>query len=344
MKFYVKTIILICLVSFTFNGCISSRQYKELTRGGYSYTTEIKHYSKSTHEYKIEKIGYKSDLKGKVRELEFQFLVKTTTSSYDRKWKRNNQHPDVGHYSGRSYNHKTVYGDWEPLRNKKISITELSKHIVIDDDSILTTDSDGKIKIIANIVYDYVYFAGIKGNLKSLKLDKKLFSDKYSKQETVGGFKIKYDTKAHTVNFRIIDTREAMNNIVQEKIGLIFEKKFNNVNIVVEDIDTRYELKNPDIIIQGRPPKLSDILKPYFKNKEYLNIAIEKFPDFVNGEKTGSSFTTFPLYIGWNYNLIVKHPLYNYLEKKIKIMPNTKKITVRMSELGSKHRVKIVEQ
>jgi len=334
-------LVIVTILITTFIGCGSKIKYKN----GTNTYTYAKYY------YKIKRVNYIQDKKGKSREIILQLLSKKIITTEKRDYYYNPKKPSIQYDRGSYYGAKTTYGDWEPLKNKRVSIDVLSNYFNIDSLSNLVTDSEGKIKIKVNVVYDNIYFAGVKENLKSLKLNKKLFSDKYSSEEDEDGIIIKYKDEKYTQKFVIIDTDKSKDRIAQElersiedKVNQIYAKKFNSVNISVEDIDTRYELKNPDITIQGKPPKIRNILKPFFKNKKHLDIAVNKFPTVVNGEKKGSNYTSFPLYIGGTYKVMIKHPLYNYLEKKIKIKPKTKKITIRMAELGTKHRVKIVEQ
>lgn len=127
------------------------------------------------------------------------------------------------------------------------------------------------------------------------------------------------------------------------------EKKTVGVRVVPANFDSRFPVSGASVSLTpagGVPLDPRKWLRKYVSHAAYLSYAAKRFPRFVRKKtvrtsgRNGAFFRVAP----GAYRIEVIHPKYYYLDKVVELGGRRPEIKVLVSELGTKHRVKIISR
>lgn len=244
-------------------------------------------------------------------------------------------HKNPGEESGWGYNPKNIeyYGGWLPAKNLKISVSMDSKFVKTEKKTIYTDDNGNatvKIGVLGNRVFNHkasptngiLSASYLNGIISPKQYNYKLtFVSREEKEEVSGAYSV-------------------LDDAARKVAKKVHEDKIKSVRINPINIDSRVDIEGSSITVSGSPPSNVDILKPYFSDKELLAVAAKSFPDYMLNSQSIRGSGVFYLYPG-KYFLKIKNKNYYYLEEELTVT-RTDRINIMMSELGTKHRVRII--
>ena len=232
---------------------------------------------------------------------------------------------------------ETIEGQWHPVPNTKIEI-EMGQNM---DAKLLNngiTDSNGIVGLKYRSGNPFIYFGSSKSNDYGINHPSNQTAQELAVNKNTDNmyFRIKYNNAKLRRGIYTKDIRERIKYVAKT----IYNEEIKKITIVPTNIDSMYPFAGSDIFIIGNSPSPSKILSPYFKNKSHLSYAVSVFPNYVRTEAKDHGTGRFNVYPG-NYKVKIRNPKYYYLEKNLSIK-NSNNIDILMSELGTKHRVRIV--
>jgi hypothetical protein len=338
-------------------GCVSPAQRlgHELLRYDYEYRTKKK------TEYRVDKgdirISYSRD--GKSATLEIPIQERVIRNKQKRKvsvWKdhggkkyrkgtifkrvqvdpRRNQwkYEDDASMNAGWRSTGTTKGRWKKSDSARISVASSPSFLKVYD----RAGSGGKSRIKLSITERYKFFPTISENIDRVGIMHETVPSVIRSTTKRGIVSLKVRREKFDVHFRYVDLTDVAREIAEN----IHQEKIHSIEIVPVNIDSRVAFGGSKIQISGEPPSAEAILRPYFKNKFLLGKAVGHFPDYVNSTDADYGTGSFHVYPG-SYSVTIKNKNYYFVEKDL-LISSDGKIEILMSELGTKHRVRIVEE
>ena len=278
-------------------------------------------------------------------------VLKRQQRRYYRKYKKRCNR--YGSWSTR----KTVKGDKTPAPNVRLAVTSVSKGLSAGFvDRKARTDSDGLVSVRADLKHPFRVFADAPLNtvirhpdiaqpdISSSGRQKEWFQLTADPKSSRSGKKAKLAKKRAYKSFQYTyDVRPTLKKVAR----IVHAEKTVAIRIIPANIDSRFPFDKASITLaplQGVAVDPRKWLKKYLRYNEHLSYASEHFPGFVKWKSvktSGRNGAVFRVAPG-PYKIIISHPKYYYLEKTVGLSRAQKEVKILMSELGTKHRVKII--
>jgi hypothetical protein len=225
--------------------------------------------------------------------------------------------------------------DWNFLPNADVEITSNTGAIHLSNSSYVT-DSNGEITVIAKtngpIVFDHL--ASQNNGIVA-----KSYINGSIPPETINYLiRASFKDRKAEISGVAYDLRSVAKAISRD----VHNSKIKSIRMIPTDIDSRVSFGSSNITISGRPPSAREILSPYFNEPSLLSTAVMEFPEYLITEGSAYGTGNFLVYPG-TYQITIKNKKYYYLEKKLSVTKSSS-FDVLMSELGTKHRVRIVDR
>ena len=117
---------------------------------------------------------------------------------------------------------------------------------------------------------------------------------------------------------------------------------FKNVHVNTLNIDSHYPFHGSKVTFEGNPPSKRQIVSRYVKHPVLFDEVMRRFNfSYVDGSACCGQSQM--LYFPGRYTIKVVHPSYHFTTQSINVNANSGNFDIFMSELGTKHRVKIVD-
>ena len=243
---------------------------------------------------------------------------------------------------------KTVKGKKTPAPNVRLYLTSVSKGLTAGFvDGKDRTNSDGLVFVRSKLKDPFKVFADapLEAVIRHPAIAKPELRRSDRKREW---FQLKADRKSakkrlYRLRRYSYDIRPTLKKVARQ----VHAEKTIDVRIVPANIDSRYPVGRARITLSSLKSvdtHPSDWLKKYLKYNEYLSYASEHFPSFVKRnwvKESGPGGAVFRVAPG-PHKITISHPKYYFLEKTIGLSRAQTEVRILMSELGTKHRVKIL--
>ena len=360
--------------AIVFSGCSYHNNHNGLK---VEYHKEYEDIKQHTGQITIKQRAYITDKIGKLRIVKLQ-ITKQDVYTPCFRWyaKYNNGYIRHGYWN--CDRNAKYYRNKQPISNQKIKLKNRSTHCDIKLTNNGITDKDGFIEVYVRAKGGF-RFAKLKDelynldpiikqkfdsnvskiNLKALKntgikITYPVIDKKSIKDIDDNGFEISYKGSRFQQKFSMIDgidesilvdiVDKSIDNLTHKISNYVYEKYFTNIKIIPANIDSRFPFDNSVISIKyiTKYPNIKKLLSKYFKDDKLLNKAVDYFPSISPQKSQGTESTNFILYKKGKYKLSIRNKKYYFFEKNINLKHERNKMTVYMSELGTKHRVKFI--
>lgn len=301
------------------------------------------HRTVSGQEFGFQKHAAKINPKTVVETVRLQVTtLERKQRRYYRKYKsRRNRY---GSWSTR----KTVKGERSSAPNVRLALASVSKGLSAGFvGGNASTDSDGLVSVRTELKHPFMIFVSAPLNeiVRHPDIAKPVMPRSGRKREwfqltaTVKSAK----KRAYKSFQRTYDIRPTLKKVAR----VVHADRTVAIRIVPANIDSRFPFGRARITLAPLRSVVVDPrkwLKAHVRDDRHLSYATEHFPGFVRKESvktSGQNGVVFRVAPG-PYKITISHPKYYFLEKTIGLGRTQKEVKILMSELGTKHRVKII--
>ncbi len=307
------------------------------------YRTGYNHRTVSDTELGFERVAVRVNPKTAVETVRLQVtqLRKKQRRSYRKYRKRRDSY---GSWTTR----ETRKGENRPASRVQVVLSSVSKGLSVDFlNNRDRTNSDGVVRVRSRLKHSFRVFADapLASVVRHPYITKRDIPKSTRERES---FRLR--TKSNSAKRRTYrsshDTYD-VRPMLRKLVRLVHADKTVVVRIVPANIDSRYPFSRASITLS--PQRGVDVdqrkwLRKHLKDDEHLSLATRNFPWFVQkkalktSSRNGAVFRVVP----GPYKITIAHPKYYYLEKTMELGRGRREVRVLMSELGTKHRVRIV--
>ena len=317
------------------------------------YRTGYEHRTVSDTEFEYKRIAAKVEPQIAVETVELQAIRihREQRRSYRKYRKRRDSY---GSWSTR----KTRKGASSPASGIRVALSSASKGLSAEfvdngNDKVATTNADGLVSVRSKLNGTFKVFTDapiqsvvshpeiVRSSPPKSSREREWFQLTTEQRSSGSRKKSKstYRSRQGTYDIR---------PILKKVARLVHAEKTVTIRIIPANIDSRSPFRNASITLT--PLRSVEVeprqwLRKHLKLGEHLTYAAHHFPAFVRKEaartsgRNGAVFRVVP----GPYTVTVTHPKYYYLEKVVGLGRGQPEVTVLMSELGTKHRVEIVQ-
>ena len=301
------------------------------------------HRTVSAQEFGFQKHAAKVGPKTVVETVRLQVTaLERNQRRYYRKYKsRRNRY---GSWSTR----KTVKGNKSTAPNVRLALASVSKGLSAGFvDGNARTDSDGLVSVRTELKHPFMIFVNAPLNeiVRHPDIAKPVMSRSGRTREW---FQLKATIKsAKKRTYKSFQNTYDIRPTLQRVARVVHSEKTVAVRIVPANIDSRFPFDKAKITLAPLRGVVVDPrkwLKKHLRDDRHLSYATEHFPGFVRKQSVGTSGRNGAVFrvAPGPYKITISHPKYYYLEKTIGLGRAQHEVKVLMSELGTKHRVKII--
>ena len=326
-----------CVLLLVFVGVIAG------CAGERPYQTGYNHRTVSDTELGFERVAVRAGPKTAVETVRLQVTqLRKKQRRYYRKYRKRRD------YRGSWTTRETMKGKSEPAPRVQVALSSVSRGMeaeFLDDRD--RTNFVGVVRVRSRLKHPFRVFADAplasvvrhpaitKWDIPKSSRERKSYRLRTNRKS---GKRRSYRSSHDTYDVRPM-LKKLARHVHAEKTAI--------VRIIPANIDSRYPFSGASITLS--PQWSVDVdhrkwLMKHLKQHEFLSLATKYFPWFVR-EKTlrksirnGAAFRVVP----GLYKITVSHPRYYYVEKTLELGRGREEVKVLMSELGTKHRVKIV--
>lgn len=245
------------------------------------------------------------------------------------------------------------YIDAHPVQGATIQI---NKENLLTGSNYVSTDNDGIAIVTLKVYRPYVV-----GNNKPSYYIKTNALDNYAIQTLWAKYKISFKSSQYADSLAIYNLGQMADKYIEERINdetAMVAKNIKEINIDILNIDSHYPINGVLLTVSGNPPGPKELLRSkinaikkkyskilavgdYFNKVDMLEYATNKLPKYFTGKDD-----IYPrlYYVPYAYTLSIRHPEYYYYSNKIMFTPDKTNISIYLSEMGRKMRVKVIKE
>ena len=324
--------LLLVVVMGVLAACAGERPY----RTGYNYRTV------TDTEYGFERVALRVGLQTAVEtvRLKATHLRRKQRRRYRKYRKRRD-------FLGSWWTRETRKGRSEPAPRVRVVLSSVSRGISAEFvNNRDRTDSDGMVEVRTRLKQPFRVFAdaSLASVIRHPAINGLDVPKSYRKRES---FRLKTERKSRKGRtYRSSHDTFDIRSVLRKLARRVHADRTVDVRIIPANIDSRYPFGGASISlsplgsVEVDPGKW---LRKHLEHDEFLSYATRKFPWFVRrktsrtSSRNGAVFRVVP----GPYRITIMHPRYYYLEKTLEL--DRGEVKVLMSELGTRHRVRIVD-